>query len=81
MKTCTPTLVLCRHRHRPDAACRMLPRCRRCGNRLWRNFDGLCGRCQQQAADAHAYRLLQAQKLIDEVMSAGERSAVKNGNR
>jgi len=78
MKIKTTHTVLCRHRHRPDAVCRMLPRCRRCGNRLWKNFNGLCEKCKQQAAAAHAYRLLQAQKLIDEVMSAGERSAVAN---
>jgi hypothetical protein len=51
MKVCTPTLVRCRFRQRPDAGCRKPPRCLRCGNPLafaWQNK--LCNECAKHDA-------------------------------
>ena len=66
------TIYLCRHRHRPDAACRNLIRCTICGRVLmaWERL-GRCQACRVErddrpdpATDAHAFRLQQAEALI-----------------
>lgn len=63
---------LCRFRDAPDAACRR-HRCASCGARAAPSVHGatpLCQRCRD-AADAHAYRLLQAERLIAEALGKG----------
>ena len=76
MKTGTTThYSLCRFRDRPDAACRQR-RCASCGARTQPSAFGavpLCQRCRD-AADAHAYRLRQAEQLLSEY-----RRTVKGG--
>ncbi len=48
MKTKTITFELCRHRHEPDAACRM-NRCRVCGRKLaFTRKDGICSTCEER---------------------------------
>jgi len=68
MKTGTTThYSLCRFRDRPDAACRR-HRCASCGARTVPSVHGatpLCQRCRD-AADARKWRLLQAERLLDE---------------
>ena len=72
MKYATTPTALCRFRNRPDAACRR-HRCASCGARAAPSAFGavpLCQRCRD-AADARKYRLLQAERLIAEVMGRG----------
>jgi uncharacterized OB-fold protein len=47
MKNSTPTPnTLCRNRHKPDAVCRSLKRCKKCGHALRFVFaDHMCGDC------------------------------------
>jgi hypothetical protein len=54
MKTKTLTFELCRHRNRPDAACKT-PRCCRCGRPL-RPFDKgwTCTSCRTNARESDA---------------------------
>ena len=75
MKVRITQATLCRFRDRPDAACRQR-RCASCGARTAPSVHGatpLCARCKD-AADAHAYRLQQAQRLIAEALGMGSRS-------
>ena len=72
MKYATTPTALCRFRNRPDAACRR-HRCASCGARAAPSAFGavpLCQKCRDASA-ARAYRLLQAQRLIAEVMGRG----------
>ena len=72
MKIKITQATLCRFRNAPDAACRQR-HCASCGARAAPSIHGavtLCQRCRD-AADAHAYRLQQAQRLIAEVMGRG----------
>lgn len=79
MRTVTLPAKVCHCQHRADALCRMLPTCKKCGSRLWKNFNGLCEQCQKKlAADAHAYRLLQAERMILEIMQGVNSQKVPN---
>ena len=62
MKDSLQPTALCRFRNRPDARCRLLPRCFTCGRVLAFNWGtGSCLDCEQQskaeAARQLAYRL------------------------
>ena len=49
MKYSLQPTALCRNRHKTDAHCRLLPRCRTCGRVLAFNWGtGLCFDCEQQ---------------------------------
>ena len=45
MKYASRPTLLCAYRERPDAACRRLPRCRRCGRALSFNERDVCRVC------------------------------------
>ena len=50
MKYSLQPTALCRNRHKTDARCRRLPRCRTCGRVLAFNWGtGLCLDCDQKA--------------------------------
>lgn len=53
MKIKTTVATVCRHRDRPDAACRRLARCRRCGRvlRVHDHAPTLCNDCRLRLAD------------------------------
>jgi hypothetical protein len=47
-----PSFQLCKHRHRPDAVCRRLPRCRAC-DRVLKPFERgwVCADCKTERDD------------------------------
>jgi hypothetical protein len=55
VKVCTPTLVLCKNKHRRDAACRRLLRCTQCGKvmQAWERV-GRCQSCRIERDDDQA---------------------------
>jgi hypothetical protein len=66
MKTGTTThYSLCRFRNAPDAACRQR-RCASCGARSAPSVHGAVTLCQRCKDAANRWRLLQAERLLDE---------------